>query len=189
MGDAKMLATVNLVSGFDVQRQNMVLGQIQPFGVINESILQAFGTVPREQFVPTNCQNIAYVEGALHTKLLAPAVHAKWLQAANIKMADKILLLDDNSGYGLAILKMLAKNVATQQLDKTKYDVVVCHAAVNKPEDLKPYLALLKEGGRLLAFCNNQAIIYERFGANTAMRVLFDAFVPCTKPSPTDFIF
>ena len=184
-----MLAAVQLVSGFDVQRQNMVLGQIQPFGVMDEGILAAFGTVPREQFVAAHCQNVAYIEGALNTKLLEAAVHAKWLQAANIKVADKILALDDNSGYGVAILKMLAKNVATQPLDKTKYDVVVCHAAVSQLDELQSYLATLKEGGRLLAFYDSKAIIYERFGANIAMRVLFDAFVPCAAPPKTNFVF
>lgn len=182
-----MADTVQLLSVFHVQRQNMVLGQLQPFGVTNEAILKAFGTVPREDFVPKAKKDVAYADS--NGLLLDPAVHGKWLQAANIESTDKVLALGDPSGYGTAILGQLTKHVATTLADKTKFDVVVVHQAVHDIASLTEYMSTLKPLGRLLAFCQGQALIFERFDDICVPRVLFDAFVPCVAPAKSAFVF
>lgn len=182
-----MADTVQLLSGFDVQRQNMVLGQLQPFGVINEAILKAFATVPREDFVPKAKKDVAYADSC--SLLLDAAVHGKWLQAANIESTDKVLALGDASGYGTAIVSQLTKHVCISMADKDKFNVVLVHEAVNDMASLTDYMGVLKPMGRLLAFCNGQALIFERFDDICVPRVLFDAFVPCMAPAKSAFVF
>jgi protein-L-isoaspartate(D-aspartate) O-methyltransferase len=96
-------------------RQNMVESQLRPNKVLDEAILNAFATLPREQFVPASQQALAYGDEDLPLgegrTLLEPMVQARLLQAANLSRPCKVLEVGCGTGYGTAILAMLVADV------------------------------------------------------------------------------
>ena len=50
------------VTDFDAARKAMIDSQIRPNKVIDEAVIAAFATVPREEFVPKSLQDVAYVD-------------------------------------------------------------------------------------------------------------------------------
>ena len=51
---------------FDALRKAMVDSQIRPNKVIDDRVIAAFMSVPRERFVTKNLQNIAYIDEDIH---------------------------------------------------------------------------------------------------------------------------
>ena len=100
---------------FAAARKNMVDCQIQPSGVIHAGLLNAFGTIPREQFIPANMRGVAYTDELIHLPagrlLLEPAVHARMLQSADPAPGEKALDIGGGMGYSAMILGRLVKNV------------------------------------------------------------------------------
>lgn len=96
-------------------RKNMVDCQIHTAGVIAPPILEAFGEVPREIFVPESLKSVAYADEDLPLGqgrfLLAPPVLAKMIHAASIDRSDRILDIGGATGYSGAILSALSEEV------------------------------------------------------------------------------
>ncbi len=98
-------------------RKNMVDCQIQTNGVANESILAAFGNIPRELFLPPNVQGIAYNDEDIllgaYGYLLSPMNHARLLSVLAPCRDDVVLNIGDCTGYATAILSSLVTRVVT----------------------------------------------------------------------------
>lgn len=96
-------------------RKNMVDCQIHPSGVVSAQILNVFETIPREQFVPEELQGVAYGDEDLHIGfgryLLEPMVHAKMLEAADLKATDVVLDVGCATGYSSALMAPLVSTV------------------------------------------------------------------------------
>lgn len=112
-------------------RKNMVDGQIHTHGVIVPEILQAFETVPREMFVPEGFVNLAYNDEDIrlgHGRIiLEPSVHARMIQALELKPDDVVLDIGGGTGYGAAILSALASTVVVLESDKKFLDLAAKH--------------------------------------------------------------
>ena len=80
---------------YTAARQNMVENQIRVNRVTHQGIIDAFGKIPREVFVPDNLATLAYVDEKLMITegryLLQPMVLALLLQSANIRHDDVVL--------------------------------------------------------------------------------------------------
>ncbi len=89
-------------------RKNMVVSQIQTNGVVTDSILAAFGRVPRELFLPRGVQGIAYNDEDIllggHGYILSPMTHARLLAVMAPRPDDVVLNIGDCTGYAAAIL-------------------------------------------------------------------------------------
>jgi protein-L-isoaspartate(D-aspartate) O-methyltransferase len=113
------------MSGFATARQHMVDGQVRPSDVTDIRILDAMLAVPREAFVPDNKQALAYLDldldvsagGAAKRCLIAPAVLAKMLQAAEIKETDRVLVVGCATGYAAAVIARFAPQVSATESD------------------------------------------------------------------------
>jgi protein-L-isoaspartate(D-aspartate) O-methyltransferase len=113
------------MSGFTTARQKMVDGQVRPSDVTDIRIIDAMLAVPREAFVPENKQALAYLDLDLDVSegesakrfLIKPAVLAKMLQAAEIKEADKVLVVGCASGYAAAVIARFASQVTATESD------------------------------------------------------------------------
>src|ERR1700741_3794391 len=108
-------------------RRNMVDGQVRTFDVTEPRILAAMLAVPRERFVPTCKQALAYADCDLaivdptSTRqprwLLKPMVLARLLQAAEVADDNRVLDVGCASGYSSALLGKLSRQVVALEED------------------------------------------------------------------------
>lgn len=110
------------MTSFDLARRMMVDGQIRTSDVTDGRIIAAFGSVPRERFVPPAQAALAYLDrdlpaGAQGRAILKPMVLAKMIQAADIDDEGRVLDVGCASGYSTAILSHLAKEVVGLEED------------------------------------------------------------------------
>ncbi len=100
--------------------QKMTQGQLRTDGVINSSVIDAFLSINREQFVPDKYKNVAYMDGPIpiseEQELLPPKTIGKILQALDIKKADHVLQIGSGTGYMSALLATLARQVDIVEL-------------------------------------------------------------------------
>jgi protein-L-isoaspartate(D-aspartate) O-methyltransferase len=112
---------------FAEARRMMVEGQVRTYDVTDLRLLTAMLEVPRERFVPTDKQAVAYLDRDIAVQqgkpagavryLLKPAVLARLIQAANIADDDHVLDVGCASGYSTAVLSRLAGSVVALEED------------------------------------------------------------------------
>ena len=150
---------------FATARKTMVDCQLRPSKVTDQFILDAFMTIPREDFVGKQQRALAYVDEDLPLSggrcLMEPMVLARLLQSLEIRPDDSVLIVGAGCGYGTAVAAKLAGSVIAIEtranlVDKAQ-DVLVSigidNAAIVKsrlvdgyPEE-GPYDRILIEGG------------------------------------------
>src|ERR1700735_1014235 len=93
---------------FAEARNCMVDSQIRPNRVVDQRVLSAMRTVPRERFLPANVQALAYVDQDVPLGngrfLMEPRVFARLLQAAVLRENEQVLVVGAGTGYGAAVL-------------------------------------------------------------------------------------
>ncbi len=96
-------------------RRNMVECQLRTNRVTEASILAAMGSVPREQFVPAEMADIAYVDEDLsvghHRHLMEPMVLGRLLQSAGPAATEVALCIGGGTGYTAAVLSLMTRAV------------------------------------------------------------------------------
>lgn len=119
---SQMTAQIN----FSDAREAMVVSQLNPSGVVNETVLDAYRAVPRELFVPADRQTVCYLDDdvifANGRCLMEPLVHALMVEKAQILPTDKVLDIGGLTGYSAAILMKLAKSVVAVEEDPEALD-------------------------------------------------------------------
>jgi len=111
------------MSAFAIARQKMVDGQVRTNDVTDHRLLDAMLAVPREAFVPSDRQALAYLDldldvseaGSAKRFLIAPRLTAKLLQAAEIKPTDHVLVVGCATGYVAALVARLAAHVTATE--------------------------------------------------------------------------
>ena len=152
-------------SSFATARKTMVDCQLRPSKVTDQSVLDAFMTIPREKFVSKQQRTLAYVDEDLPLSggrcLMEPMVLARSLQALEIRPDDNFLVVGAGCGYGTAVAAKLAGSVIAIEtranLVEKAQDVLVSigidNAAIVKSRlvdgypDEGPYDRILIEGG------------------------------------------
>lgn len=114
---------------FSDLRQKMVNNQIRTVNVTQHSVLSAFLNIPREDFVPQDFRDFAYLdEDIILTTAqnkdfaryaMAPVSLARLIQLADVSNDDVVLDIGANIGYCAAILSLLAKFVIALESDTT----------------------------------------------------------------------
>ena len=102
-------------------RNCMVDSQIRPNRVVDQRILSAMRTLPRERFLPRNVLALAYVDDNVPLGndrfLMEPMVFARLLQAANLRQDENVLVVGAGSGYGAAVLAACGCRVTALEED------------------------------------------------------------------------
>jgi protein-L-isoaspartate(D-aspartate) O-methyltransferase len=111
---------------FAAQRHNMVVQQLERRDIYDARVLEAMDWVPREEFVPPELEDLAYEDRALPIQLeqtiSQPYTVAFMCQEARIAASDKVLEIGTGSGYGAAVLSLLAREVHTVERIRELYD-------------------------------------------------------------------
>jgi len=120
--------------GTDYQdaRQKMVDNQIRTTDVTSHSVLKAFLTVAREDFIPTPLKPLAYIDSDIQISaggadgvarfVMEPSPLAKLLQLAQITRDHVVLEIGCGSGYCAALLSLLAGSVVAVESDSELAD-------------------------------------------------------------------
>jgi protein-L-isoaspartate(D-aspartate) O-methyltransferase len=102
---------------FDLARHNMVVEQLERRGISDPRVLEAMEWVPRHEFVPPEYVDEAYEDRALpiglEQTISQPYTVAFMCQEARLTSEDKVLEVGTGSGYGAAVLSVLAREVHT----------------------------------------------------------------------------
>jgi protein-L-isoaspartate(D-aspartate) O-methyltransferase len=107
-------------------RTTMVDCQIRTIDVTEYDVLDAFGAVPRETFVPDHLKPLAYIDedilvsadGATPRYVMEAGPLAKLIQLADIAATDRVLDVGTGTGYSAALLARLADIVVALESDE-----------------------------------------------------------------------
>jgi protein-L-isoaspartate(D-aspartate) O-methyltransferase len=95
----------------------MVERQLRQRGIVDERVLEAMNTVPREVFVPRRDRMRAYRDGALPIgsgqTISQPWIVAAMAQALELKGGERALEVGTGSGYSAAVLSLLCRELVT----------------------------------------------------------------------------
>ena len=109
--------TVKAMVTMDERRERMVSDQLARRGITDLAVLEAFRSVPREEFVDEDQQDFAYDDGPLSIgwgqTISQPYVVAMTVQALALRGHERVLEIGTGSGYAAAILGALAREVVT----------------------------------------------------------------------------
>ena len=108
--------TVQLpIPDFAAARRVMVENQLRPVGVSDPLVIDAMGSVAREQFVPEGNRPLAYVDRSLPIGggryLAAPAVLGQLLTEMAPREGERALVVGAGTGYTAAVLAAIGCDV------------------------------------------------------------------------------
>tara|TARA_B100001029_G_C14906233_1_gene363794 strand:+ start:148 stop:798 length:651 start_codon:yes stop_codon:yes gene_type:complete len=144
--------------------KNMIEGQIKPIGGMKESIINAFNSVKRDDFVPQDLKENSYIEKNLFLKkdrfVLKANLIARVISALNISNNENVLVIGSATGYSSAIISKLAETVISIEEDKELFDfseeaikkngidniVFIHNTMVEGCSDQSPFNAIIIEG-------------------------------------------
>jgi protein-L-isoaspartate(D-aspartate) O-methyltransferase len=100
---------------FASKRAQMARKQLRWRGITDRRVLEVMGELPREQFVPPECQSDAYEDRPLpigcDQTISQPYIVALMTQALRLAGGEVVLEVGTGSGYQTAVLAGLARHV------------------------------------------------------------------------------
>lgn len=136
---------------FEKARENMVLSQLQPSGIVSSHVMEAYATIPREMFVPNELRGVSYLDDDIplggQRVLIEPLLHALMVQNAKLQPTDRCLDIGSSTGYSAAILAKLAGHVvAVEQEDRLLQDANHHWKSLGLVEKITPVIGEHREG-------------------------------------------
>jgi protein-L-isoaspartate(D-aspartate) O-methyltransferase len=169
---------------FDEMRHAMVVSQLRPDGVTDPRVIEAMGTVPREDYVPTDRRSTAYADRIIPTGdgsgVNPPMVTGRLLSEARITAGEHVLIVGSATGYTAAVIAMLTDSVTIADAGAAMtgtYNVIMIDGAVEHvPEALVDHLA---PNGRLVTGIVEAGVtrlaIGRRGGSGFGLNIFMDA--------------
>jgi protein-L-isoaspartate(D-aspartate) O-methyltransferase len=143
---------------FEAARAAMVASQLRTNAVTDLRVLDAMGTVPREDYVPDAFRAAAYADVTIPMgdgrAINPPMTTGRLLNEARINPGDSVLIVASASGYVAAVVAAMGADVSIASAEAAvkgdvggPYDVIIIDGAVEKvPGAL---VGALKTSGRL----------------------------------------
>ncbi|KTD74774.1 protein-L-isoaspartate O-methyltransferase family protein [Legionella waltersii] len=101
-------------------RTNMIKQQLRTGGVLNDSILNLYETISREEFVPEQYAHFAYsdmqIPLAHGQRMLTPLEEGTILQSLNLHGTETVLEIGTGTGFMTAMLSKLCKKIISVDL-------------------------------------------------------------------------
>ena len=98
-------------------RFNMIEQQIRPWSVLDTTVLQTMGDIPRDIFVPEELISMAYADIEIpigHDQaMMFPRVEGRMLQELELDINDECLEIGTGSGYTAACMATMASHVTS----------------------------------------------------------------------------
>lgn len=107
-------------------REQMIEHQLIARGLRDQTVLNAVGVVPREEFIPSDLVEFAYSDSPLpiatSQTISQPYIVALMTAALELKPDERVLEVGTGSGYAAAVLSEIAKEVYTIERHKILAD-------------------------------------------------------------------
>jgi protein-L-isoaspartate(D-aspartate) O-methyltransferase len=123
----------------------MIEQQIRTWEVLDPVVLDLLKKVPREAFVPSKYEGLAFAdleiplgEGQL---MLSPKVEGRILQALAIQKTDKVLEIGTGAGYLTALMATQAKHVDSVELNSKLSQAADKRIAAQKIKNVSLHVA------------------------------------------------
>ncbi len=143
------------MTDFAFRRRMMVDTQVRPSDVTKFPIIDTMLRLPREEFVPDDKVEAAYVGENLVLEgdrvLLDPRTLAKMIDALGITDADLVLDIGCGTGYSAALLLQLAQAVVAVEENKALAEMAETAFARTGSETVILHLGPLSEGVKAYA--------------------------------------
>lgn len=101
-------------------REQMVSNQLRTWDVLDEAVLDAVRSLPREAFVPPAWRDLAYADIEIplpHGQhMLAPKIVGRILQSVAVQPGERVLEIGTGSGYLTACLGRLGAQVQSLEI-------------------------------------------------------------------------
>jgi len=101
-------------------RSNMVEQQIRTWEVLDQGVLDLLYAVPREEFVPPSCRNLAFSDMEIPIgegeRMWPPKMEARVLQELAPRRSDRVLEVGTGSGYFTALLAHRSAHVYSVEI-------------------------------------------------------------------------
>ena len=138
------------MTDYATRRTMMVDTQIRPSDVTKFPIISAMLSVPRENFVPRDKREAAYMGDNIdlggNRTILDPRTFAKMLDALDIQPTDFVLDIGMGLGYSAAVLSQLGEAVVAVEDDQTRFDEASEALGDFGADNVIPHLGELAEG-------------------------------------------
>ena len=99
----------------------MVNGQIKPINGMTEKLVSIFNSLNRENFIPEEFKQSAYVEKNLvlsnHRVILKPELVARIAMYIDLNENENVLILGSTTGYLTAVLSLIAETLIVLEED------------------------------------------------------------------------
>ena len=167
-------------------RRAMIVSQLRPSGVNDKRVLEAFATVPREDFLPEAQSGVAYRDRSIDLgeegHAMAPTPLAKLIDRADPQSRETALVVGPNAGYAAALLTHMglkvfkADSATAAQGDEAgaPYDLMLILGAIEQvPEAL---LSRLADDGRIAAPVADGTVARLAIGSKSGDTVSFRNF-------------
>ena len=101
----------------DYAREQMVEQQVRAWEVFDTAILDVFRSVPRERFVPSAYELLAFADTEIPIghgqSMLTPTIEGRLLQSLELRPTDRVLEVGTGTGFLTACLARLAAAVTS----------------------------------------------------------------------------
>ncbi|CAM8429416.1 Pcm Protein-L-isoaspartate carboxylmethyltransferase [Candidatus Methylopumilus planktonicus] len=109
------------INAIEQHRFNMIEQQIRTWEVLDPEVLNLLHQVPREKFVPTEYQGVAFADTEIplyeDVCMLAPKLEARLIQSSSLQKKDHVLVVGSGSGYLSALTASLVKSVVSVDIN------------------------------------------------------------------------
>lgn len=101
----------------DYAREKMIEQQVRAWDVLDPTVLDVLGKIPREQFVPRAYQLLAFADVEIPIghgeSMMTPTVEGRVLQALNLDGLGRVLEIGTGTGFLTACLARLCDHVTS----------------------------------------------------------------------------
>lgn len=112
---------------FETARHNMVENQVRCCKILDPALLETFGNMPREEFLPDEVKSLAYMEGRVPLpcgqEMLSPLQEGHIMQSLDLNGDERILEIGAGCGFLTALLATSGGEVVALELHRELADM------------------------------------------------------------------
>ena len=113
-------------TSFYIHRKSMVENQLRANKVSNNLISDAFLEIPRELFVTSKFEDLAYIDEDIQISenryMMKPMILGRFIQSFDIKGNETVLHIGSNTGYASAVMSKLVSTVISIESNKSLFE-------------------------------------------------------------------